>query len=157
MTIGRTCLTSSISRDELLYYARDENQFLRRRRTFVFALQPDLVQARFKDAELPWQRIVLLLGLILAAISRLIDWLSEDSLVFEVVFLGADNYLAAERALLDMILRDQIANGTVVLANLAAGQLAGHCESRARRACATCSLPVLAVNRCKLRASTRRR
>src|SRR5262249_28731274 len=34
-------------RDELLYYARDENQFLRRRRTFIFALYPDLVQARF--------------------------------------------------------------------------------------------------------------
>ena len=37
-------------RDELLYYSRDENQFLRRRRTFVFALFPDLVDARFKDA-----------------------------------------------------------------------------------------------------------
>ena len=40
-------------RDELLYYSRDENQFLRRRRTFVIVLAPDLVQARFKDADLP--------------------------------------------------------------------------------------------------------
>src|SRR5207248_6066964 len=42
-------------RDELLYYARDENNFLRRRRTFAFVLFPDLVQAHFKDADLPWQ------------------------------------------------------------------------------------------------------
>ena len=54
-------------RDELLYYSRDENQFLRRRRTFVFALYPDLCHARFKDAELPCQRIVLLLALLVAA------------------------------------------------------------------------------------------
>ncbi|MGL6095290.1 MAG: hypothetical protein ACRC7O_05760, partial [Fimbriiglobus sp.] len=33
-------------RDELFYYSRDENQFLRRRRAFVFALYPDLVAAR---------------------------------------------------------------------------------------------------------------
>src|SRR6185295_13454635 len=51
-------------RDELLYYSRDENQFLRRRRTFVLALYPDLVRTRFKDAELPWQRCVLWLGLL---------------------------------------------------------------------------------------------
>src|SRR5439155_13129065 len=48
-------------RDELLYYSRDENQFLRRRRSFVIALLPDLVHARFKDVELPTQRIVLAL------------------------------------------------------------------------------------------------
>ena len=55
-------------RDELLYYARDENQFLRRRRTFVVAFFPDLVQARFKDVELPCQRIVLLLALVVTAV-----------------------------------------------------------------------------------------
>ena len=31
------------TRDELFYYSRDENQFLRRRRTFVLALAPDLI------------------------------------------------------------------------------------------------------------------
>ena len=58
-------------RDELLYYSRDENQFLRRRRTFVFALFPNLVQARVKDACLPWQGIIVLLGLLIATIRRL--------------------------------------------------------------------------------------
>src|SRR5262249_28226518 len=52
-------------RDELYYYSRDENQFLRRRRSFLFLLMPDLVQARFKDADLPCQRLVLVLALLL--------------------------------------------------------------------------------------------
>ena len=120
-------------RDELLYYSRDENQFLRRRRSFVFALHADLAQARFKDAELPWQRIVTLLGLILAGADKLIDWLSEDAVTFEFLLIGDERALAAEKSLLEMILREQIANGTALVANLPAGQLAGHCESLARR------------------------
>src|SRR4051794_36271504 len=51
-------------RDELLYYSRDENQFLRRRRTFVFVLGPDLIATRFKDSDLPYQRGVLMLALV---------------------------------------------------------------------------------------------
>src|SRR5205807_6320550 len=74
-------------RDELLYYSRDENSFLRRRRTFVFALYPDLIPARFKDAELPYQRIVLLLALLRSTVSTLIDWLNTDSLVFEIILI----------------------------------------------------------------------
>jgi hypothetical protein len=74
-------------RDELLYYSRDENQFLRRRRTFVFALYPDLVSTRFKDRELPYQRGVLLLALILVAIRKLAEWLTTDALIFEIVFV----------------------------------------------------------------------
>src|SRR5262249_45141676 len=70
-------------RDELLYYSRDENQFFRRRRTFVFAIYPELTEARFKDPDSPWQRIVLLLGLLVAAVHKWIEWLSTDSLVFE--------------------------------------------------------------------------
>src|SRR5205807_9017417 len=69
-------------RDELLYYARDENQFLRRRRSFVFALFPDLLHTRVKDPTLPYQRGVLLLALIVVVIRRLSDWLSTDALVF---------------------------------------------------------------------------
>src|SRR5947208_12431352 len=72
-------------RDELLYYSRDENSFLRRRRTFVFALDADLVQARFKDAELPFQRVILLLAMLRAAASKLSDWLHTDALVFEFI------------------------------------------------------------------------
>lgn len=74
-------------RDELFYYSRDENQFLRRRRAFVFALFPDLTSARFKDPELPSQRIVAVLSVVLALVRRLTDWLSADALRFDVVFV----------------------------------------------------------------------
>ena len=71
-------------RDELLYYSRDENTFLRRRQTFVFVLQPDLVQARFKDVRLPWQRVILLLALLVVVVRRQCEWLREDALRFEI-------------------------------------------------------------------------
>ncbi|MBL8792955.1 MAG: hypothetical protein JNM56_03555 [Planctomycetia bacterium] len=130
-------------RDELLYYSRDENQFLRRRRTFVFALAPDLPRTRFKDAELPWQRIVLLLGLMTAVVRKLSEWLSTDALLFEVLFLdnGEANRLIQERNLLDMVLREPIKNNTVVLEkcdNLE--HLAEHCGRLARRSLCHCLL-----------------
>lgn len=110
-------------RDELLYYSRDENQFLRRRRRFVFAVFPDLAAARIKDPHMPWQRIVLLLGMLVVAVNKLIEWLSEDALTFEFLFLldpekkpgknPAD--LSDERELLEVLFREQIANGTVLL------------------------------------------
>lgn len=128
-------------RDELLYYSRDENQFLRRRRTFVFALFPDLIAARLKDQNLSWQRIVLLLSLLLVAVRKLIEWLSEDALVFEFVFLqpkknktGRPQDLTNERELLDVLFREEIANGTVKLMEMeSTKQLEAHCEHAARR------------------------
>jgi hypothetical protein len=128
-------------RDELLYYSRDENQFLRRRRTFVFALPLDLVRLRFKDAELPWQRIVLVLGLLLTAVRKLSEWLNTDALLFEFVFLDKPdgNTLADERKLLEMVLREQLANGTVRLEKLGGlAPLAEHCGRLARRSLCHC-------------------
>jgi hypothetical protein len=136
-------------RDELLYYARDDNQFLRRRRTFVFALFPDLVQARFKDAELPWQRGVLLLALLVVAVRKLSEWLSTDALLFEFLFMDGKEgkeaeekdagLLAPERNLLATILREQVANGTVALARVpSADQVARRCALRARRSLCHC-------------------
>lgn len=140
--------TIKFLRDELYYYSRDENQFLRRRRAFVFALDPDLVQARFKDRELPVQRIVLVLALVVTAINKLIDWLSADALTFHVVLLVPDDAssspLTHERELLEMILREQLTNGTAVLhqANLAG--LTGLCTAQARRS--SCQLLYIAAN-----------
>ena len=74
-------------RDELLYYARDENQFLRRHRSFLFALYPDLVAARVKDPALPYQRGILLLALLIVLVRRLSDWLSTEALHFSFLFL----------------------------------------------------------------------
>jgi hypothetical protein len=129
-------------RDELLYYARDENQFLRRRRTFVFALYPDLAQARFKDAELPWQRIVLLLALLVVAVRKLSEWLSSDALRFEFLLVADPNNpepLRPERMLLETLLREQIKNGTAALLPVPAAAVVGkHCTQRARRSLCHC-------------------
>jgi hypothetical protein len=127
-------------RDELLYYSRDENQFLRRRRTFVFALSDDLVATRFKDPDLPFQRGVLMLGMIVVAVRRLSEWLSTDALAFEVVFTARrdEDPLAAERALLEILLREPIANGTARILRLSPASLAAHCTTLARRSLCRC-------------------
>jgi len=102
-------------RDELYYYSRDENQFLRRRRTYLFCLYPDLVKARFKDADLPVQRIVAILGLLLTAVRKLSEWLSTDALKFEFLLVQdkGGKPLGQEGALLEMLFREQIENQTV--------------------------------------------
>ena len=128
-------------RDELLYYARDENQFLRRRRTFLVVLHPDLVHSRVKDPDLPYQRGVLLLGLLLAVVRKLSEWLSTDALVFEFLFLAGEEgeTLTSERELLQMLFRERIENGTVVLRTaFPANQLSGECAFRARRSLCHC-------------------
>ncbi len=109
-------------RDELYYYSRDENQFLRRRRSFVFICYPDLSQARFQDPdiadrELRYQRVILLTGLIHAAVQRLVQWLSQDALQFEFVFPHEEGAfpLRLEYELLEMLFREQIENKTVAL------------------------------------------
>jgi hypothetical protein len=122
-------------RDELLYYARDENQFLRRRRTFVFVLYPDLDQTRFKDRGLDYQRGVLLLALLYVIVRRLTSWLSTDALSFRFLFVvqGENDPLQAERDLLASLLMEEIASGLVQLAMEPENNLAGLCENWARR------------------------
>jgi hypothetical protein len=102
-------------RDELYYYSRDENQFLRRRRAYLFCLYPDLVRARFKDPDLPAQRIVFVLGLLLVAVKKLSEWLNTDALKFEFLLIQDKDArpLAQEGALLEMLFREQIESGTV--------------------------------------------
>jgi hypothetical protein len=101
-------------RDELLYYARDENQFLRRRTTLLVVLGADLVSARTKDALLPFQRIVLTLGLLLALAGRLREWLSDEALLLHFVMpsVAGDQPLSNEQALVELILADEIELGT---------------------------------------------
>jgi hypothetical protein len=105
-------------RDELFYYSRDENQFLRRRRAFVFVLFPDLIAARFKDPELPHQRIVMIQSAILVLIHRLADWLSNDAIRFEVLFVqdAEKKPLADEATLMQLLLRELIERGDGLVA-----------------------------------------
>lgn len=105
-------------RDELFYYSRDENQFLRRRRVFAFVFDPGLTVARFKDADLPAQRIVMALALVLTLVRRLTDWLTTDALKFELLFVvppGKPNPLADEAELLGLLLREPIERGAAVV------------------------------------------
>jgi hypothetical protein len=122
-------------RDELLYYARDENQFLRRRRTFVFVLYPNLDQTRFKDRGLDYQRGVLLLALLYAIVRRLAALLSADALSFRFLFIVEDGHdpLQPERALLASLLMEEIANGSVQLATELENRIADQCTDWARR------------------------
>jgi hypothetical protein len=109
------------ARDELFYYSRDENQFLRRRRAFVFALFPDLAAARFKDPELPAQRIVMLMATLVALVAKLSEWLSTDAVRFEVLFVrdGGRSPLADEARLFELLLREPIARGDGLVAEVA--------------------------------------
>jgi hypothetical protein len=105
-------------RDELFYYSRDENQFLRRRRVFVFVFDPSLVQARVKDTALPYQRVVLALAVVLAVVRRLSDWLSTDALRFELLFPTSKGKspLDDEAKLLEILLSELRANGAAAVA-----------------------------------------
>jgi hypothetical protein len=105
-------------RDELFYYSRDENQFLRRRRAFVFVLFPDLLAARFKDPDLPCQRIVMIQSLVVALVRKLTDWLSTDAIRFEVLFVqdGGKSPLEEEAKLLRLLLREPLERGDGLVA-----------------------------------------
>ena len=53
---------------ELLYYTRDDSVFRRHRQVIGIALGADLEDARVKDRDLPWQRLILCFGLLVAAV-----------------------------------------------------------------------------------------
>ena len=129
-------------RDELLYYARDENQFLRRRRTFVFVLEPDLPATRYKEKELPYQQGVLLLALLMVVVRKLSEWLSTDALAFKIVFVGSreESPLEPESKLLAKLLDEPIATGTVELLHEEHSAVGTCCTTWARRSLCHCVL-----------------
>jgi hypothetical protein len=102
-------------RDELFYYARDENQFRRRRRSFAFWFEPELTKTRVRDGDFAWQRLTVALGFSLATVQRLTEWLSGDALTFTFLFPadGDGEPLVAERVLVETILRLPIRQGLV--------------------------------------------
>jgi hypothetical protein len=117
-------------RDELLYYARDENQFFRRRKTILFVFYPQLIETRIKDAQLPYQRMIVLLGMLHAAVGQLSQWLSNDALAFHFLFVdhAGQVSLQDERMLCETLLREQIANGTVFVDAIAYTDVASRAD-----------------------------
>lgn len=131
------------ARNELLYYSRDENQFLRRRLSFVFVLYPDLVASRIKDNHLPCQRVILLLASMTVAVKQLIDWLSGDAIRFEFLFVESSNEqeLADERTLIETLLREEVLIGNVAVDSIAAADVPLRCAALARTSlCHTLSI-----------------
>jgi len=100
---------------ELLYYTRDEAILLRQRRIVTFLLGDDLESTRVKDRALPWQRIVLLLGLLMATIKKMSADLGHEALQFRVVFVRgsahAPSALKGERDLCELALREWRSKG----------------------------------------------
>lgn len=127
-------------RDELLYYARDENEFRRRRRTFGVVFYPDLVQTRFKDASLRWQRGILMLALIHVLVAKLRDWLSTEALAFVFYFpVGKTDPLKPERALLETLLHEEIAMKLVEVVRFTKlAEVERDCTRRARQSSCHC-------------------
>jgi hypothetical protein len=126
--------------DELLYYSRDDNQFLRRRRTFFLVLCPDLVETRFKDFELPYQRGVMLTGLLYVIVRRIKEWLGTDALRFEVISLGESEAdpLAGEKQILEKLFFEEIALDEMHFTRESQTKLQKVCEEAARKSMVHC-------------------
>jgi hypothetical protein len=123
---------------ELLYYTRDESVFVRGQRVITFALMADLQAVRFKDPDLPWQRLVMALGLVIACVRRLAEWLSREGLLFRVIFVaeGATGEpLAAERGLCALALREFVARNLAEVTRARdLGAVVQQCRNSARTA-----------------------
>ncbi|MEO0600152.1 MAG: hypothetical protein AAF211_01880 [Myxococcota bacterium] len=117
---------------ELLYYTRDESIYTRERRRIGIALAADCSGARVKDVDLPFQRLVLALGVIHAVVDRVVKWLGKVELEIAIHPIGRD--LVDETKLLHLVLRSQIDAGVVQIEPLAdARAFAARTAERHRR------------------------
>jgi hypothetical protein len=98
---------------ELLHYTRDDSVFRRHRHLIGIVLGADLDDARVKDRDLPWQRLILALGLVVAAIRWLTEQLGDQALTVHLAF--PPYLLAEERQIVSLLLEGEIAHGTVVI------------------------------------------
>jgi hypothetical protein len=106
---------------ELLYYTRDDSVFRRHRQVIGFALGADLDDARVKDRELPWQRLILALGLVVAATRWLAEQLGDHALTIRIAF--PPNLLSEERDIVALLLGGEVQRGTVVIEEVPAQDL----------------------------------
>jgi hypothetical protein len=96
---------------ELLHYTRDDSVLRRHRHLIGIALGADLDDARVKDRDLPWQRLILALGLVVAAIRWLVEQLGDQALAVHLAF--PPRVLAEERQIVALLLEGEIVRGTV--------------------------------------------
>ena len=99
---------------ELLYYARDEAVAVRRRSHVVLVLDASVATARVLDAGERAQRLVFVLGSMVALVRRLSQWLDTQTVRFEVCVTGPEGAaLIDEGRLLELALREHRARGQV--------------------------------------------
>jgi len=98
---------------ELLYYTRDDSVFRRHRRVIGVALGADLDDARVKDRDMPWQRLIAALGMLVAAIRWLTEQLGDHALAIRVGF--PPGQLAEERDIFALLLSGEIQRGLVTV------------------------------------------
>jgi len=96
---------------ELLFYTRDDSVFRRHKHVITIALGADLDDARVKDPDVPWQRLVLALGMIVAAIRWLTEQLGHEALQIRLSF--PPKLLQQERELVGLLLEGEITSGIV--------------------------------------------
>src|SRR5262249_22977772 len=94
--------------------------------------------------ELPWQRLVLALGLVLAAIRWLVDRLGHEAVAIRVAF--PPGRLADEAAILGLLLDAEISRGLVAVVEQRAGEAIAQVAAAATTAIAdlvvaTCGAP----------------
>ena len=96
---------------ELLFYTRDDSVFRRHKHIITISLGADLDDARVKDPDVPWQRLVLALGMIVAAIRWLTEQLGHEALQIRLSF--PPKLLVQERELVSLLLEGEITSGIV--------------------------------------------
>jgi hypothetical protein len=123
---------------ELLYYTRDESQFVRRRHELSFVFAAGARDARVKDEGVPWQRLVLALGLVVCAVRRVALTLGHEALLIRVRFVGAgseEHDLGEERALAELLLAEWRERGVLEIdAPASLEECLAEAEQRSRRA-----------------------
>jgi hypothetical protein len=108
---GPDAFTVRYVEGELLFYTRDDSVFRRHRQVVAIVLAADLAHARVKQRELPWQQLVIALGLVVATVRWLADQLGDRALAIEVCM--PPRAFADERAVLELLLEAEIARGAV--------------------------------------------
>jgi vWA domain found in the FtsH ternary systems len=121
---------------ELLYYTRDEAIFVRRRRQIIFAIDAHLVRARVKDPGLPWQRIVLVLAVLVTVTKKLVELLGTEDLDIRVVFIPENGKipLADEQALTDLLFGEWKDRGIASIAEASWSEIVTMTTEATRRA-----------------------
>lgn len=106
---------------ELLKYTRDESVHTRERRTICFGFAPSLDAARVKDPGVPFQRLVVCFGGVVAGIRKLCAWLDESELHLQLLMIARPpeegplrrQPLHEEAELARLLLREHIESGVV--------------------------------------------